>query len=154
MERTTTQAGRDADILLVEDNQGDVRLLEEAFHDASISNTLHVVTDGGEALDFVYQREEYTAAPVPDLVLLDWNLPDMSGEEVLKELKSDPALSHIPVIVLTGSDGERDIVTSYNEQANAYVTKPVEADEFFEVVRSLEQFWLSVVHLPPHTDEE
>ena len=153
MERSTALSGQDADILLVEDNPGDVRLLEETFQDGSISNTLHVVTDGDEALDFVYQREEYAGAPRPDLVLLDWNLPTTSGEEVLEAMKGDSSLSTIPVIVLTGSEAEQDIIESYNNQANAYVTKPVESDAFIDVVRSLERFWLSVVHLPSHPDE-
>ena len=154
MNRSSSPRGEDADILVVEDNPGDVRLLEEAFHDASLANTLHVVTDGDEALDFVYQREEYADAPVPDLTLLDWNLPTVGGEEVLEAMKSDSSLSHIPIIVLTGSEAETDIITSYNNQANAYVTKPVDGDAFIAVVQSLEQFWLSVVRLPPHVDGE
>ena len=154
MSGTASPLGGDADILVVEDNPGDVRLLEEAFHDASISNTLHVVTDGDEALDFVNQRGEYADAPRPDLVLLDWNLPTTGGEAVLKAMKSDSSLKQIPVIVLTGSEAETDVITSYNEQANAYVTKPVDGDAFIDVVQSLEQFWLSVVRLPPHADEE
>lgn len=154
MNSSSSTTRRDADILLVEDNPGDARLLKEGFHDASISNTLHVVTDGDEALDFLYQRAEYANAPRPDLVLLDWNLPRTSGEEVLEEMNADPSLDQIPVIVLTGSDAQEDIITSYSNQANAYVTKPVDTDEFIDTVRSLEEFWLSVVHLPPPTDEE
>ena len=147
-------APKDADILLVEDNIGDIRLIEETFHDASISNTLHVVTDGDEALDFVTQRNEYADAPRPDIVLLDWNLPTTSGEAVLNTMKGDSSLRSIPVIVLTGSEAEQNVITSYNEQANAYVTKPVDPDAFIEVVRSLKQFWLSVVHLPPERDDQ
>lgn len=154
MGHASSTAGRNADILLVEDNQGDIRLLQEAFHDGAISNSLHVVNDGAEALEFVNQCGEYADAPRPDLVLLDWNLPRTSGEEVLKEIKTDPALENIPVIVLTGSKAEADIITSYNNRANAYVTKPVDPDAFIAVVRSLENFWLSVVRFPPRTDEE
>lgn len=150
----TSAAGHDVTVLVVEDNPGDARLLEEVFHDASIANTLHVVGDGDEALDFVKQRGTYSNATRPDLVLLDWKLPGTSGEEVLQEIKSDPSLDHIPVIVLTGSREMIDIVTSYSSEANAYVPKPVDPDEFIDVVRSLEDFWLSVVHFPPHTDGE
>ena len=154
MGKSASPTGHDVTVLVVEDNPGDVRLLKEAFHDASISNTLSVVDDGEEALDFLKQREAYSTATRPDLILLDWMLPGTSGEEVLKEIKSDPALDHIPVIVLTGSEAMIDIITSYNNQANAYVPKPVDPDEFIDVVRTLEDFWLSVVRFPPHTDEE
>ena len=146
--------GRDVSILLVEDNPGDARLLEEEFYDASIVNELHVVTDGDEALDFVNRRNAYGTAPRPDLILLDWKLPKTSGEAVLTEIKSDPSLAHIPVIVLTGSQAQVDLVTSYNNQANAYVPKPIDSEAFIDVIRSLEDFWLSLVHLPPRTDEE
>ena len=154
MGKSVSPTGHDVTVLVVEDNPGDVRLLEEAFHDASISNALHVVDDGDEALDFLKQRETYSNATRPDLILLDWQLPGTSGEEVLKEIRSDPSLDHIPVIVLTGSEAMIDIITSYNNQANAYVPKPVDPDEFIDVVRTLENFWLSVVRFPPHTDEE
>lgn len=154
MANPSSATGRNAEILLVEDNPGDVRLIEEAFQDASIANGMYRVADGVEALDFVNQRDEYEDVPRPDLVLLDWNLPRKSGEEVLKEIKSDPELNHIPVIVLTGSAAEEDIITSYNNQANAYVTKPVDTDAFLQVVRSMKDFWLSVVRFPPQTAEE
>lgn len=154
MANSSSATGQDAKILLVEDNPGDVRLIEEAFQDASISNRLYRVADGVEALDFVNQRDDYEDVPRPNLILLDWNLPRTSGEEVLEEIKCDPELSHIPVIVLTGSAAQEDIITSYNNHANAYVTKPVDTDAFLQVVRSLEAFWLSVVHFPPHTDGE
>lgn len=146
-------SGRPADLLLVEDNPGDVRLVEEAFADASLTNTLHVVGDGEAALDFVHRRGEHADAPRPDLVLLDWGLPKVGGEEVLTEIKDDADLANIPVVVLSGSEAQEDVVRSYSEQANAYITKPVEPDTFIETVRSLEEFWLSVVRLPP-TDEE
>ncbi|MFC6716788.1 response regulator [Natrialbaceae archaeon GCM10025810] len=137
------------DILLVEDNPGDVRLTEEAFKDGRLANNLHVVTDGIEALDFLYQRGEYEDAPRPDLVLLDLNLPRKNGDEVLEDLKDDTELASIPVIVLTSSKAEEDIVTSYQLHANAYLTKPVDPDEFVDVVQSFERFWLEIVCLPP-----
>lgn len=138
-----------ADILLVEDNPGDVRLTEEAFKEGQISNTLHVTTDGVEALDFLHQRGEYVDAPRPDIVLLDLNLPRKDGDEVLEEIRADPDLTHLPVIILTSSSAEEDIVQSYELQANAYLTKPVDPEEFVDVVKSFQQFWLSVVRLPP-----
>lgn len=141
----------DADILLVEDNPGDVRLIKEAFVDAQIANSIYVVGDGEEAIDFIYQRDTYVGTPRPDLILLDLNLPRMNGDEVLAELKNNPELDHIPVIVLTGSKAEEDIIRSYDLNANAYLTKPVEPNEFVNLVRSLEHFWLSLVRLPPHT---
>lgn len=142
-------AAEPADILLVEDNPGDVRLTKEAFKDGQITNTLHVVDDGVEALDFLFQRNEYEDAPIPDLVLLDLNLPRTDGEEVLEELKEDPELRSIPVIVLTSSRAEEDVVRSYELHANAYLTKPVDPDEFIETIRAFETFWFSVVRLPP-----
>ena len=144
--------GRPANILLVEDNPGDVRLVEEAFKDACLANDLCVVTDGDEALEYVYQRGEYADAPRPDVVLLDWNLPRMGGDEVLAELKEDPNLGSIPVIVLTGSRAQEDVVRSYELQANAYVTKPVEPNEFIEAIRSFAEFWLRIVRLPQDED--
>jgi len=145
--------GDPADILLVEDNPGDVRLTEEAFREGQIRNTLHVVTDGVEALEFLNRRGEYADAPFPDLILLDLNLPRKNGDEVLEEISADPELARIPVIVLTGSSAEEDVVRSYDLAANAYLTKPVDPEEFIETVRSFQEFWLSVVRLPP-SDEE
>ncbi len=145
-----------ADILLVEDNPGDVRLTQEAFEEGGISNTLHVATDGVEALDFLHQRGDHEDAPRPDIVLLDLNLPRKNGEEVLEEINDDPDLACIPVIVLTSSRAEEDVVQSYELRANAFLTKPVDPDEFIEVVQSFQAFWLSVVRLPPcenHDDE-
>ena len=141
-----------AQILLVEDNPGDVRLTEEAFKQGRIENDLHVVSDGTEALDFLAQRGEFADAPRPDLILLDLNLPRTDGEEVLEELKGDPELRSIPVIVLTSSRAEEDIARSYELHANAYLTKPVDPDEFIETVRAFEEFWFSVVRLPPEVD--
>ena len=146
------RSGDPADILLVEDNPGDVRLTREAFKEGQLANTLHVVTDGVEALDFLYQRGEYADAPRPDIVLLDLNLPRKNGDEVLEEVENDPDLSRIPVIILTSSEAEEDIIKSYDHCANAYLTKPVDPDEFIDVVRSFKSFWLSVVRLPPNEE--
>ena len=141
-----------AQILLVEDNPGDVRLTKEAFKQGRIENDLHVVSDGIEALAFLSQEVEYADAPRPDLILLDLNLPGKGGEEVLEELKEDPVLRSIPVIVLTSSRAEEDVVKSYELHANAYLTKPVDPDEFIQTVRAFEKFWFSVVRLPPEVD--
>jgi len=138
-----------ADILLVEDNPGDVRLTEEAFREGQIKNTLHVVNDGVGAMEFLRQRGEYADAPRPDIVLLDLNLPRKDGDEVLDEIRDDPDLEALPVVVLTSSEAQEDIVQSYELQANAFLTKPVDPEEFIEVVRTFQEFWLSVVRLPP-----
>jgi len=133
--------GEPIDVLLVEDNPGDVRLTREAFQDGRINNTLHVVTDGEEALEFLFRRGEYGDAPCPHLVLLDLNLPRIDGQEVLEEMRDDPELKRIPVVILTSSESEQDVVRSYELQANAYLTKPVDPDEFTDLVRSFEEFW-------------
>ncbi|ELY93548.1 response regulator receiver protein [Natrialba chahannaoensis JCM 10990] len=142
-----------AQILLVEDNPGDVRLTKEAFKQGRIENDLHVVSDGTEALEFLHQRNDYEDVPRPDLILLDLNLPRTDGEEVLEELKGDSELRSIPVIVLTSSRAEEDVAKSYELHANAYLTKPVDPDEFIETVRAFEKFWFSVVRLPPEGDQ-
>lgn len=142
-----------AQLLLVEDNPGDVRLTEEAFKQGRIENDLHTVSDGSEALDFLHQRGTYEDAPRPDLILLDLNLPRKDGEEVLEELKDDSELRSIPIIVLTSSRAEEDVTRSYELHANAYLTKPVDPDEFIETVRAFEKFWFSVVRLPPEGEE-
>jgi len=152
MAMTETRADP-ADILLVEDNPGDIRLTEEAFEQGCISNTLHVVTDGVEALDFLHRRGDHADAPGPDIVLLDLNLPRKNGDEVLEAINEEPELRSIPVIVLTSSEAEEDVVRSYELQANAYLTKPVDPEAFIEAVRSFEAFWLSVVRLPPREGE-
>ncbi|USZ73112.1 response regulator [Natronosalvus halobius] len=141
------------DILLVEDNPGDVRLTKEAFKEGRIDNTIHVARNGVDALSFLYQRDGYEDAPRPDLILLDLNLPRKNGEEVLEELKDDPTLRRIPTVVLTSSEAEEDVVRSYEKYANAYLTKPIDPDEFIEIVRSFESFWLSVVNLPPAEEQ-
>lgn len=136
------------DILLVEDNPGDVRLTEEAFEAGRITNTLYVVEDGVEALDFLFQRGDHAEAPRPDVVLLDLNLPRKDGDEVLAEIRADDTLTDLPVIILTSSDTQEDVVRSYELNANAYLTKPVDPAEFVETLRTFERFWLSIVQLP------
>ena len=136
------------DILLVEDDPGDVLLIREAFEDNKVHNRLHVVPDGVEALTFLRQEGEHADAPRPDLVLLDLNLPRKDGREVLAEVKGDESLQHIPVVVLTTSKAEEDVLRSYKLHANAYVTKPVEFDRFIDVVRRIDEFFVTVVKLP------
>jgi len=138
-------AGAPIDILLVEDNPADVRLTQEAFKEARVPNRLHVARDGVEALSML--RDATRAVPRPDLVLLDLNLPRKDGREVLQDIKQDEALRHIPVVVLSTSQSEQDIARSYRLGANAFVTKPVDIDRFFQVIRSLEQFWLDTARL-------
>ncbi|MER5433515.1 response regulator [Streptomyces sp. NPDC002588] len=144
----TTPAATPIDVLLIEDDPGDELMTREAFEDNRIGNTLHVVRDGEEALDFLYRRGEHTDAPRPDLVLLDLNLPKYDGRQVLEKIKSDPDLSHIPVVVLTTSAAEEDILRSYKLHANAYVTKPVDLDQFIAAVRQIDDFFVQVVRLP------
>ena len=136
------------DILLVEDDPGDVLMTREAFEDNKLRNRLSVVSDGVSALAFLRKEGEHADAPTPDLVLLDLNLPKMDGREVLQELKADANLRSIPVVVLTTSEAEEDVVRSYSLHANAYVTKPVDFDRFIEVVRQIDEFFVEVVRLP------
>ncbi|TXS43764.1 response regulator [Streptomyces sp. OR43] len=136
------------EVLLVEDDPGDELMTREAFEDNKIRNTLHVVRDGQEALDFLYRRGEHTDAPRPDLILLDLNLPKYDGRQVLEQIKQDPGLSLIPVVVLTTSSAEEDILRSYKLHANAYVTKPVDLDQFIAAVRQIDEFFVTVVRLP------
>ena len=137
------------EILLVEDNPGDVRLTVEALKDGKMLNRLHVVEDGVAALDFLYMRDPYTKVPRPDLILLDLNLPKKNGREILAEIKSDDALKTIPVVILTTSDAEQDILRAYSLHANCYISKPVGFEQFTDIVRSIESFWLTIVNLPP-----
>lgn len=136
------------DILLVEDNPGDVRLIKEALKEGKIENNLDVVIDGEQALSFLYKKGDYLNVITPDLILLDLNLPKINGFEVLEKIKNDPQLKIIPVIVLTTSQSERDIIESYALHVNCYVSKPVEYDSFMTVVRSIENFWFTIVKLP------
>ena len=137
------------EILLIEDNPADVRLTQEAFKEARIQNNLHVVEDGLSAMSFLQQTQPHRDAPRPDLILLDLNLPRKDGREVLKEIKIDPDLRKIPVVVLTTSDDEEDVWRSYDLHANAYLVKPIDVMKFVKMIHSLENFWLSVVKLPP-----
>lgn len=140
---------RPIEILLVEDNPGDVRLTREALKDAKVSNTLHVVEDGVAALDFLYRRSPFDDVPRPDLVLLDLNLPRKNGREVLAEIKADERHKSIPVVILTTSQAEEDVLRAYNLHANCYITKPVDFTQFTRIVRTIEDFWLTIVTLPP-----
>lgn len=140
--------GEAIDILLVEDSPGDVRLTREALKEGKVRNTLHVCEDGEQALAFLRRQGEHRDAPRPDLVLLDLNLPRVDGREVLAEMKADPDLKRIPVVVLTTSTADEDVLRVYDLAGNCYIPKPVELDRFLEVVRSIEDFWLTVVRLP------
>ncbi|WP_432181259.1 response regulator [Streptomyces sp. NBC_00063] len=144
----TTPPPQPIEVLLVEDDAGDELMTREAFEDNKIGNTLHVVRDGLEALDFLYRRGEHAGAPRPDLILLDLNLPKYDGRQVLEQIKSDPDLNHIPVVVLTTSSAEEDILRSYKLHANAYVTKPVDLDQFIRAIRQIDDFFVTVVKLP------
>jgi chemotaxis family two-component system response regulator Rcp1 len=136
------------DILLVEDNPGDVRLMQEALKESKIRNTIFVVEDGVEAMDFLLRKGKYVNSPRPDLVLLDLNLPRKSGREVLAEIKSDASLRRIPVVVVTVSRDEEDIIKAYDLHANCYVTKPIDFNQFVKITKSIEEFWLEIVKLP------
>ncbi len=142
------EAEREVQVLLVEDDPGDVLMTREAFEDYKVHNQLHVVNDGEQAMAFLRQEGEYADLPRPDLVLLDLNLPRMDGRQVLDAIKSDPDLSSIPVVVLTTSEAEDDVLRSYSLHANAYVTKPVDFERFINVVRQIDDFFVSVVRLP------
>ncbi|MDX6659999.1 MAG: hypothetical protein QOJ55_821 [Solirubrobacteraceae bacterium] len=135
-------------ILLVEDSPGDIRLTREVLRDARIANELHIVGDGEHAMAFLRREGEHAGKPRPDLILLDLNLPRKDGREVLEELNADPELHLIPVIVLTTSAAQQDVLRSYDLKAACYITKPIDLDEFIAVVRSIEAFWLSIVRLP------
>ena len=140
--------GGPIEILLVEDNPGDVRLTQEALKESKVTNNLHVAEDGIEALDFLYHKGDHTDAPRPDLILLDLNLPKKDGRELLEDIKADEELKRIPVVVLTTSKAEEDIYRMYDQHANCYITKPIDFDQFIEVVKSIEDFWLTIVKLP------
>jgi two-component system, chemotaxis family, response regulator Rcp1 len=140
--------GKPIEILLVEDNPGDVRLAVEALRDAKVANRLHIVEDGVEAMSFLRREGRYADVPRPNLILLDLNLPRKDGREVLAEIKQDADLKRIPVVILTSSAAEQDVVQAYNLYANCYITKPMDLDQFLKVVRSIEDFWLIVVTLP------
>ncbi len=145
----SSEATPPVEILLVEDNPGDVRLTKEVLREGKVYSNLHWAKDGVEALDFLRHRGAHQNAPRPDIILLDLNLPKKDGREVLQDIKSDDTLKHIPVVVLTTSKAEEDVLRSYELHANCYVTKPVDLDKFIVVVKSIDRFWLTVVTLPP-----
>ncbi|HTW91147.1 MAG TPA: response regulator [bacterium] len=138
------------EILMVEDSAGDAELMLDFLEQSKVKNRIHWVKDGEAAMAFMHREGEYADKPTPDLILLDLNLPKKDGREVLSEVKADPRLSSIPVVILTSSKSETDIVRSYRLQANCYITKPVDLDQFVKVIRSIDEFWLSVVRLPPN----
>ncbi len=142
--------GRSIEVLLIEDSPGDVRLTKEALKEGKILNNLHVVNDGVEAMIFLKKEEKYQSSPTPDLILLDLNMPKKDGREVLAEIKADTKLKSIPVVILTTSSAEEDILKSYDLHANCYITKPVDLDQFIKVVKSINDFWLNIVKLPPN----
>jgi two-component system, chemotaxis family, response regulator Rcp1 len=136
------------DILLVEDNPGDVRLTQEAFRESKLTIRLNVVMDGEDALNYLFRRPPYENATRPDMILLDLNIPKKDGREVLEEIKQDDSLRYVPVIILTTSNAEQDIVKTYNLKVNAYINKPVDFDRFFDIVQKIETFWLMTATLP------
>jgi len=142
-------SAKTAEILLIEDNLGDIRLIKEAFKEGKVINRVSVVEDGEAAMAFLRREGPYADAPRPDLILLDLNLPKKDGREVLAEIKADDDLKRIPVVILTTSRAEEDILRTYNLHANCYVTKPVDLEQFLAVVRSIEDYWLAIVRLPP-----
>jgi len=137
-------------ILIVEDNAGDARLIEEVLKEGKLLNSLNFVKDGIEAMEFLHNSGEYTKVPRPDLIILDLNLPKKDGREVLSEIKTDIELKKIPVVVMTSSQSEEDVLKSYNLHANCYITKPIDFDQFVTIVKSIEDFWFSIVKLPPN----
>ena len=142
------KVGKPVEILMVEDNPGDVRLTMEALRETKVNNNLNVVKDGAEALAFLNRKGEYSDAARPDLILLDLNIPGKDGREVLEEIKVDEQLGRIPVVILTTSRAEEDILKTYDLHANCYITKPVDLSQFIRVVQSIETFWLTIVRLP------
>lgn len=145
----SNQLVKPINILLVEDNPGDADLAREALDNSKLNNALHVVDDGEKAMSFLRQEGSYVDVPLPDLILLDLNLPKKDGRQVLAEIKADQDLKQIPVVILTTSQAEEDVIKTYNLHANCYITKPIDLNQFLHVVRSIEDFWLSIVVLPP-----
>jgi len=141
------------EILMVEDSAGDAELMLDFLEQSKVKNRIHWVKDGEAAMAFLHREGEYADKPTPDLILLDLNLPRKDGREVLSDVKADSRFVHIPVVILTSSKSETDIVRSYRLQANCYITKPVDLDQFVKVIRSIDDFWLSVVRLPPNSGE-
>jgi CheY-like chemotaxis protein len=146
--RGNTMNMQSVHVLLVEDNEGDVRLVREALKDGKVAINLHAVTDGEQAMEFLFRKGRHRQAVRPDIVLLDLNLPGKDGREVLRDMKGDPDLRRIPVVVLTTSSADEDVLKAYNLHANAYLTKPVKLDDFVTIMKSFEEFWLTLVKLP------
>jgi len=145
----TNSAFKVIDILVVEDNSGDARLIKEVLNDNKIFSSFYLAKDGVEAMDFLKKKGQFKSSPKPDLIILDLNLPRKDGREVLAEIKTDEELKHIPIVIMTISQAEEDILKSYNLHANCYITKPIDLNQFIKVVKSIEDFWFSVVKLPP-----
>ena len=145
---STDKESRQIEILLVEDNPGDARLTQEAMRAAKMTNVLHIVEDGEQAMEFLRRRSRFKDAPRPDLILLDFNMPKKDGRMVLAEIKTDPDLKRIPVVILTTSRSEEDVLQAYDMHAHAFVTKPVNLDQFMRIVALIDEFWLNVVTLP------
>ena len=139
---------RPINILLIEDNPGDVRLTQEAFKEGKVSTNLDIAMDGVEAIKFLRKEDSYANVATPDLILLDLNLPKRDGREVLKEIKADEKLKRIPIVILTTSNAEQDIIKSYNLHVNCYINKPVDYDKFFDIIQKIEDFWLKTAILP------
>lgn len=137
------------DILVVEDNPGDARLIKEVLNDNKFYSSLYIVNDGVEAMEFLHNQGKFSSVPKPDIIILDLNLPKRDGREVLAEIKSDNELKHIPIVIMTISQAEEDILKTYKLHANCYITKPIDLNEFIKVVKSIEDFWFSIVKLPP-----
>jgi CheY-like chemotaxis protein len=142
------------DILLVEDSEGDIRLIKESLKDGKLRNRLFAVNTGVEAMDYLFMRGDYADAVRPDLIILDLNLPQMDGREVLAEIKADNSLKRIPVVILTTSSSEKDILETYSHHANCYIVKPLDLNQFFSVVKSIENFWLSIFKLPDEDKQD
>ena len=140
-------------ILMAEDNPADVKLTQIALERSKLHNTLHVVEDGVEALEYLRNQGKYLNAKLPDIVLLDLNMPKMGGHDVLNEIKNDKALKHIPVVILTSSDAEADVLSSYQSHANCYITKPIDMSQFSKIVSAIENFWFTIVKLPPKNEQ-
>ena len=140
------------DILVVEDNPGDARLIKEVLNDNKVYSSLYIVNDGVEAMNFLHHEGKYKDVSIPDLIILDLNLPRKDGREVLAEIKADVKLKHIPIVIMTISQAEEDILKSYNLHANCFITKPIDLNQFIKVVKSIEDFWFSIVKLPPKAE--
>lgn len=149
MSRPDKRQGRQIEILMVDDDAGDVRITQVALRDAKVRNVVHVAKDGEEAMQFLRRQAPFSKAPRPDVVFLDLNMPRKNGFETLKEIRADPDLTDLPVVILTTSNADRDVLESYKLHANCFVSKPVELDAFLEVIHQIEEFWVSIVKLPP-----